>query len=106
MYGPAGAGKTAIAQTIAELCAEKSLLAASFLFSRNAASAGRNDASCLVATIAWQLIRLIPEIREHVLISLERDPSSPSYASEILVCQPFKHDVEGSSEPAPKVYYH
>jgi len=78
MYGPAGAGKTAIAQTIAELCAEANLLAASFFFSRTAA--GRNDNSRLVATLTWQLIQSIPEIREHVLTLLERDPSIVSRA--------------------------
>jgi hypothetical protein len=71
MYGPAGAGKSAIAQSIAELC--EALLAASFFFSRTAA--GRSDSSRLVATIVWQLILSIPEIRDTVLCSLERDPT-------------------------------
>ena len=71
VYGPAGAGKSAIAQTIAELCEEAKLLAASFFFSRTAA--GRSDNSRLVATLTWQLIQSIPEIREHVLALLERD---------------------------------
>ena len=34
LYGPAGAGKSAIAQTIAELCHARHLLLASFFFSR------------------------------------------------------------------------
>jgi len=37
LYGPAGAGKTAIAQTIAELLEGLGLLAAAFFFSRNSA---------------------------------------------------------------------
>ena len=48
MYGPAGAGKSAIAQSIAELC--EALLAAAFFFSRT--SVGRNGSSRLVATIS------------------------------------------------------
>jgi len=32
MYGPAGAGKSTIAQTIAEMCDEEMLLLASFFF--------------------------------------------------------------------------
>jgi len=73
LYGPAGAGKSAIAQTIAELLAEAGLLAAAFFFSRNAA--GRNDKTPLVATLAYQLVKSIPEIRANVLEALEQDPA-------------------------------
>jgi len=72
LYGPAGAGKSAIAQTIAELLEEAGLLAAAFFFSRNAA--GRNDKTSLVATLVCQLIISIPEIRAYVLEALEQDP--------------------------------
>ena len=88
MYGPAGAGKSAIAQSIAELC--EALLAASFFFSRTAA--GRNDNSRLVATIVWQLIQAIPEIREVVLSSLELDPTilsrTPAVQMQSLIVDP------------------
>ena len=73
LYGPAGAGKSAIAQTIAELLEEAGLLAAAFFFSRNAA--GRNDKTLLVATLVYQLVISIPEIRAHVLEAVERDPA-------------------------------
>src|SRR6188768_3660976 len=36
LYGPAGAGKTAIADSIAELCHDEGRLAAAFFFSRGA----------------------------------------------------------------------
>ena len=71
LYGPAGAGKSAIAQTIAELLEEAGLLAAAFFFSRNAAR--RNDKTPLVATLVYQLVKSIPEIRAHVLEALEED---------------------------------
>jgi len=73
LYGPAGAGKSAIAQTIAELLEKEGLLAAAFFFSRNAA--GRNEKTPLVATIVYQLIISIPEIRAHVLEVLDQDPA-------------------------------
>jgi len=73
LYGPAGAGKSAIAQTIAELLEEAGLLAAAFFFSRNAAE--RNDKTPLVATLVYQLVISIPEIRAHVLEIVERDPA-------------------------------
>ena len=73
LYGPAGAGKSAIAQTIAELLEKLGLLAAAFFFSRNAA--GRNDKTQLVATLVYQLVKSIPEIRVHVFEALEQDPA-------------------------------
>jgi hypothetical protein len=73
LYGPAGAGKSAIAQTIAELLEEAGLLAAAFFFSRNAAE--RNDKTPLVATLVYQLVKSIPEIRAHVLEAVEQDPA-------------------------------
>jgi len=73
LYGPAGAGKSAIAQTIAELLEEAGLLAAAFFFSRNAA--GRNDMTPLVATLVYQLVKSVPEIRAHVLEAVEQDPA-------------------------------
>ena len=73
LYGPAGAGKSAIAQTIAELLEKLGLLAATFFFSRNAA--GRNDKTQLVATLVYQLVKSIPEIRTHVLEAVEQDPA-------------------------------
>ena len=71
LYGPAGAGKSAIAQTIAELLEKAGLLAAAFFFSRNAT--GRNDKTPLVATLVYQLLISIPEIRARVLEALEQD---------------------------------
>ena len=73
LYGPAGAGKSAIAQTIAELLEEAGLLAAAFFFSRNAA--GRDNKTSLVATLVYQLVKSIPEIRDHVLKIVEQDPA-------------------------------
>jgi hypothetical protein len=73
LYGPAGAGKSAIVQTIAELLEKLGLLAAAFFFSRNAA--GRNNKTRLVATLVYQLLKSIPEIRAHVLAAVEQDPA-------------------------------
>ena len=83
LYGPAGAGKSAIAQTIVELLAKAGLLAAAFFFSRNAA--GRNDKAPLVATLVYQLVTSIPEIRVHVLKTLEENPALFSHSIEAQV---------------------
>ena len=80
LYGPAGAGKSAIEQTIAELCYKMNFLAASFFFSRSIG--GRNGKSLLITTIVDQLIVSIPEIREHVGNALYNNPSLPTRSLE------------------------
>jgi uridine kinase len=72
IYGPAGAGKSAIAQTIAEMCEEEMLLLASFFFSRNDPS--RNNVNPLIATIAYQITLNIPQVRDTILGAIEHDP--------------------------------
>jgi len=83
LYGPAGSGKSAIAQTIADLLEELGLLAAAFFFSRNAAR--RNDKTRLVPTLVYQLIKSIPEIRADVLDAVEQDPALFSYSIDAQI---------------------
>ena len=83
LCGPAGAGKSAITQTIAEILEKAGLLAAAFFFSRNAA--GRDDKTLLVATLVYQLVKSIPEIRAHVLEAVEGDPALFSCSIEAQV---------------------
>ena len=101
IFGPAGGGKTAIAQTIAEICADAGNLAASFFSSRTVA--GRKDFNQLVPTLAYQLALHIPEIREHVSCAIERDPVvfSRDLAAQmrILIVQPLN---EAASDPFTK----
>jgi len=83
VYGPAGAGKSAIAQTIAEMCEDKMILLASFFFSRN-------DPSCstvkpLIATIAYQIMFNLPEVRDAILGAITHDPLIFSKSLEIQV---------------------
>ncbi|KAF8806016.1 hypothetical protein BYT27DRAFT_6637960 [Phlegmacium glaucopus] len=72
LYGPAGAGKSTIAQTIAEICARLQILLASFFWSRN--SHGRNDENRLITSLAYQLIVAIPQMRIHVESVIKNDP--------------------------------
>jgi hypothetical protein len=72
LYGPAGAGKSAIEQTIADWCYKMNFLAASFFFSRSIG--GRNEKTLLITTIVNQLIVSMPEIREHVGNALYNNP--------------------------------
>jgi len=102
LYGPAGAGKSAIAQTIAELLEKAGLLAAAFFFSRNAA--GRSTKAPLVATLAYQLIISIPEIRAHVLEVVKEDSAlfSRSIEAQVhaLIIRPL-NAVANDETPAP-----
>jgi hypothetical protein len=90
IFGPAGGGKTAIAQTIAEMCATADSLTASFFFSRTIA--GRKDFNQLIPTLAYQFAIYIPEMREYISLAVEHDPAVFSRALatqiQILILQP------------------
>ncbi|KAF9525680.1 hypothetical protein CPB83DRAFT_859173 [Crepidotus variabilis] len=73
LHGPAGGGKTAIAQTLGEQCQKKGLLAATFFFSRTD-SEDRSDGDRVISTIAAELIRLIPELKPLVIKAIDDDP--------------------------------
>ncbi|CAA7269453.1 unnamed protein product [Cyclocybe aegerita] len=78
LYGPAGAGKSAIARTVAELCEEQGLLLASFLFFRT--DARRNTMKPLVANLAYRISCVIPAARAHIEATVEADPLILSYS--------------------------
>lgn len=71
--GPAGAGKTAIAQTVADACAKSSILAASFFFFHGAS--GRNTSDGLILSIVYQLVITMPDKRVQIGQIVEEDPS-------------------------------
>ncbi|KAF5336952.1 hypothetical protein D9611_002906 [Ephemerocybe angulata] len=71
--GPAGTGKTAVLGTIADTCKEKGILAATFFFSAFSGSVDRRRKRCFVPTLAFQLMELGGETREHVLRLAARD---------------------------------
>ena len=77
LYGPAGAGKTAILQAIAELLCRPSEssqnFGGSFFFSRG--KTGRDQGHFLFSTIAYQLAIKVPGLRQHVNRIMESDPS-------------------------------
>lgn len=72
LSGPAGAGKTAIMQTIAERSKERGLPHASFFFFRTDAS--RRNAAPLVATLMHQIIQIYPSLANHVAVLLSSNP--------------------------------
>ncbi|KAF8198466.1 hypothetical protein BJ912DRAFT_951483 [Pholiota molesta] len=72
LNGAAGAGKSAIAQTIAEMCEEERMQLASFFFFR--ADETRNTPKHLIATLAYQLAHTIPATRDIITKAVESDP--------------------------------
>ena len=96
LYGPAGAGKSAIVQTIAEKCTELNILLASFFFSR--ADGTRNHPNSLVATIAYQIRQRIPEIASTLDGAIERDPmifeKTLNVQIDVLIVKPFQMLVQ------------
>ncbi|KAG6808113.1 hypothetical protein H0H92_005341 [Tricholoma furcatifolium] len=87
VHGPAGSGKSAIAQTIAEKCEKH--LAASFFFSR--AHAERNSIDKLFVTLAYQLSVSIPSARSPILTAFNFDVS---IVHQDISCQVQKLIVE------------
>jgi hypothetical protein len=92
LYGPAGAGKTAIARKVAELFVERGLLLASFLFFRS--DPKRNTMKPLVANIAYRVACVLPATHNLINTAMEADPLILSYSVEVqltkLVLEPLR----------------
>ncbi|KAJ7097683.1 hypothetical protein C8R44DRAFT_859837 [Mycena epipterygia] len=73
LYGPAGAGKSAIAQSFCQKLQAEGRLGGSFFFKRGHAS--RGNANKLFTTIALKLAVLLPELNKWIPRQVEKDPS-------------------------------
>lgn len=97
LNGAAGAGKTAIGQSVAELCVARGILVASFFFFRSDPT--RNSITPLVATLAYQLIQLIPAMKEPILSIVNADPLifQQSFDTQFdkLIIQPLRKLPDG-----------
>ena len=72
LFGPAGSGKSVIAQTLAERCSTLGILLASFFFSQS--DPNRNHPRSLFATIAYQVVINFPDSRDIITGVPEQDP--------------------------------
>ncbi|ESK94148.1 nwd2 [Moniliophthora roreri MCA 2997] len=72
LYGPPGAGKSAIAQTVSETGQKEGYLASSFFFSRGDPKRGVANSLCLC--IAYGLATRIPELRKPITEAI-KDPT-------------------------------
>ncbi|KIK52383.1 hypothetical protein GYMLUDRAFT_208078, partial [Collybiopsis luxurians FD-317 M1] len=103
LYGPAGAGKSAIAQTLAESLARDQNLAASFFFWRSDPS--RNNAHQLFTTISLQLAVALPELRSFinlaVLKNLSALASSVETQFDTLILKPCLEAIRAPNSSLP-----
>ncbi|KAJ6618024.1 hypothetical protein B0H10DRAFT_1796182, partial [Mycena sp. CBHHK59/15] len=92
LYGPAGAGKSALMRTFAEQSQDAGCLGGSFFFKRGHAS--RGNAKMLFATLAYQLALYIAPFKATISQIIQADPSIVGKAMVIqlqkLIMQPFQ----------------
>ncbi|KDR76535.1 hypothetical protein GALMADRAFT_449836 [Galerina marginata CBS 339.88] len=103
LYGPAGTGKSALAQTVAEICREHKRLVATFFFSRTATN--RSDGRILISTLAYQLMLAFPSTRRFIRGSVEGDPTIFERANETQMEGLFVEPVNQFSQSWLRVIY-
>jgi hypothetical protein len=72
LSGPAGTGKSAVAQTFAEVCLEQGRLGAAYFFFR---SSGRDNPQTVIPSLAYQLAVNVPDYCNLLGHAIARDPS-------------------------------
>ncbi|KAF9564015.1 hypothetical protein CPC08DRAFT_760405 [Agrocybe pediades] len=106
LYGAAGCGKSAIAQSIVESCIERGVLLASFFF--NKSDSTRNHAGPLVATLAYQLYCCFPEteVQTEILSAIKKDSlifkKTLQQQIAALIIQPLRTSSQRFSLPIQK----
>ncbi|KIJ47835.1 hypothetical protein M422DRAFT_248416 [Sphaerobolus stellatus SS14] len=101
LYGPAGAGKSTIAQTIAEQCDDRKNLAFSYFFSRK--NANRNDLTKFMPTFAYELVRTLPSLGTSVREVIRRDPSIFGRRLELQANTLIVEPLKAVSEQMPRM---
>ncbi|KAJ3568127.1 hypothetical protein NP233_g5913 [Leucocoprinus birnbaumii] len=90
LRGPAGVGKSAIIQTLAERLYQRSRLGSSIFFSR---PNGRTDPNQVFPTIAYQLAIQFPLYKEYISELMQKNPKALGKALSdqfrILIVEPF-----------------
>ncbi|KAJ7817598.1 hypothetical protein B0H14DRAFT_2373886 [Mycena olivaceomarginata] len=84
LHGPAGAGKSAVMQTLCQRLQSAGRLGGSFFFKRGHPT--RGNARMLFATLAYQLALYRPEFKGPISRCVERDPSVHGRNMDVQLC--------------------
>ncbi|KDR67318.1 hypothetical protein GALMADRAFT_1128545 [Galerina marginata CBS 339.88] len=106
LYGPAGAGKSAIAQTIAEMCCQYRILLGSYFFSRS--DSKRNSVKHLAASLAYQFAANLPQARSLLEDVIRNDPAIFERSFKVqfnaFILEPLMQLYKTSTFPLPHPY--
>ena len=90
LNGPAGSGKSAIVQTVAEILVRQERLIGNFFFLRG--DADRSIIARLIPTLSHQLRQTVPATTAPIQLAIEREPyirsQSLPYQFQELVAEP------------------
>jgi hypothetical protein len=100
LRGLAGTGKTTIARSVADLAEQQGLLGASFFFSR--ADVKRQDATAVLPTIAYQLARWRPELREPLCSAIVSNTEIAGCTMQEQVTHLFEQALSHATSPVPR----
>jgi hypothetical protein len=105
LNGPAGAGKSAVAQSLCMQLEVEGYLGASFIFKRGNVSRGNGNK--LFPTIAYQLGLHLSQLRGAIAQVVEKDPSimerSLSIQVERLIIEPCQMHLSRRRQPVPVI---
>jgi hypothetical protein len=97
LYGPAGAGKSAIAQSLCQKLKAEGCLGGAFFFKRGHPSRGNGNK--LFPTLAYQLSRCRPELKRAICQVVEDDPSITDCSLPVqlqqLIVEPCRQYLHG-----------
>ncbi|KAJ7144615.1 hypothetical protein C8R44DRAFT_725536 [Mycena epipterygia] len=97
LHGPAGSGKSAVAQSFCQKLQGEGQLGAGFFFKRGHPS--RGNAKKLFPTIAYQLARLLPEFNHSIAQTVYNDPAivdrDLSLQLQKLIIEPYQQSASG-----------
>ncbi|KAJ6555419.1 hypothetical protein DFH09DRAFT_570910 [Mycena vulgaris] len=101
LYGPAGAGKSAIMWSLCERLQEAGRLGGTFFFKRGHPT--RGNAKSLFSTIAYRMALRIPDLKGPIAHTVEDDPSLVAATPEIQLRQLILRPCQSLINQAPPV---
>jgi len=99
LTGAAGAGKSAIMQSLIEACLEHNVVITAFFFDRYDGT--RNHTGSLIATLVYQIYHSVPAAQSYILSAIDADPliftKNMEHQFSRLIIKPLDIVCSGSS---------